>query len=126
MAKKRGPFETWSTRSNFSKPVNMPKVGEFVKQEMYELEISAPALAKRLNISADRAYRMLRRADWRVSEIMNVSMVISTNIFEWYMKQTQTADMIAPLQQRLTQLEEENKTLRMQLEIWKEAAGVRK
>lgn len=119
MSKKSRRHGTWSTRSNFSKPVNMPKVGEFVKQEMYELEISTPALAKRLSVSADRAYRMLRRNDWRVNEIMNVIMVISTNIFEWYAEQTQATNMMVPLQQRLNVLEEENKTLRLQLEIWK-------
>ena len=123
---KRSILDTWSTRSNFSKPVNMPRVGSFVKQEIYDQEMSVPALAKRLNVSAARAYRMIRRNDWRVSEIMNVSMVININLFAWYAQQTQAVEPTAELRQRIAELEKENEKLKMQLEIWKEAAGVKK
>jgi len=115
-------FGSWSTRSAFSKPVNMPAIGQAVKQMIYELEISVPALAKRLNVSADRAYRLLRRDDWRVSEIMNVSTIVAYNLFDWYAEQTQpkeTAEAEATanaenvqLKQRVAQLEAENKLLR--------------
>lgn len=124
----------WSTRSRFSKPVDMPDVGAFVKEELYELKISTPALAKRLNVSADRAYRLLRRKDWKVSEIMNLSAILSLNIFDWYADQTQgsTPEPTTPtttaataetdlqnLRQRNAVLEAENKLLREMVEMLK-------
>ncbi|MEP7170013.1 MAG: hypothetical protein ABI855_11635 [Bacteroidota bacterium] len=124
----------WSTRSKFSKPVNMPDVGSFVKKEIYDLEISVPALAKRLSISADRAYRLLRRKDWRVSEIMNISMVIDFNLFDWYARETQPAKEVTPtedaaaqktlddlqsLKHRNALLENENRLLREMVDVLK-------
>ena len=118
---------SWSTRSSFSKPVNMPDIGGFVKEELYGLHISVPALAKRLNVSADRAYRLLRRADWRVSEIMNLSVIISGNLFDWYARQTRAPEPaetpaappaespeaeLQKLRQRNAVLEAENRLLR--------------
>jgi len=116
-----------NTRSRFSKPVDMPDVGAYVKEELYDLKISIPAVAKRLNVSADRAYRLMRRKDWRVSEIMNLSTIIGWNIFDWYAEQTQgkeeavqpeTISAVSPetelanLRQRNAVLEAENKLLR--------------
>jgi hypothetical protein len=124
----------WSTHSKFSKPVNMPDVGSAVKNEMYDLEISVPALAKRLSVSADRAYRMLRRKDWRVSEIMNISMVLNFNIFDWYARETQPAkepaaapedttlkmrDEAQVLKNRNALLESENRLLREMVDMLK-------
>ncbi len=124
---------TWSTRSRFSKPVNMPDVGAMVKAEMYELEMSIPGLAKRMNISADRAYRLLRRNDWRVSEIMTVSALIDYNIFGWYADKTQPVEPVPVaekppvsadaelniLRQKNAVLEAENKLLREMVEVLK-------
>jgi hypothetical protein len=124
----------WTTRSRFSKPVNMPDVGAFVKEELYDLKISIPAIAKRMNISADRAYRLIRRKDWKVSEIMNVSTIIAQNIFGWYAEQTQGVEPVteqAPptgitadaelqiMKQKNAVLEAENKLLREMVDMLK-------
>ncbi len=124
----------WSTRSRFAKPMNMPDVGAFVKREMYEVEISIPALARRLNVSADRGYRLIRKNDWRVSEIMNVSTILDLNIFDWYANQTQPKEVVAEpvvssaptaeaelqiLRQKNAVLEAENKLLREMIEMLK-------
>ena len=130
---KRGN-KIWSTRSRFSKPVNMPDVGGFVKEKLYESKISIPALAKRLNVSADRGYRLIRKKDWRVSEIMNVSTILDLNIFDWYATQTQPKEVVAEpvvssaptaeaelqiLRQKNAVLEAENKLLREMIELLK-------
>jgi len=120
----RGGFGSWSTHSSFSKPVNMPEVGTYVKAELYDIEMSVPALAKRLTVSADRAYRLLRRKDWRVSEIMNISTILGTNLFAWYAGQTGAPLNTVPLEQRIAELEEENKKLRIQLEVLEKVAGM--
>lgn len=123
-----------TTRSRFSKPVDMPDVGAYVKEELYDLKISIPAVAKRLNVSADRAYRLMRRNDWKVSEIMNLSTIIGWNIFDWYAEQTQgkeeavqpeTLSAVSPetelanLRQRNAVLEVENKLLREMMGVMK-------
>ncbi len=124
----------WSTRSRFSKPMNMPDVGAFVKEELYELKISIPALAKRLNVSADRGYRLIRKKDWRMSELMNVSSILDRNLFDWLAEKTQPAQPVteqAPvtgvtadaelqlMKQKNAVLEAENKLLREMVEMLK-------
>jgi len=130
---RKNKWNNWSTRSRFAKPVNMPDVGSMVKAELYEIEMSIPALARKLNVSADRAYRLLRRADWKVSEIMNVSTILSLNIFEWYLQKTQpqetppatpapvlnTLDELQILKQKNAVLEAENKLLREMVDMLK-------
>jgi hypothetical protein len=116
---------SWSTHSKFSKPVNMPDVGSYVKQQLYELEISVPALAKRLSISADRAYRLLRRKEWKVSEMMNLSLILDINLFAWYAGQTGAVEETAPLHHRIAELEEKIKTMRIQMEVLEKVAGVK-
>jgi hypothetical protein len=118
--------QTWSTRSRFSKPANMPDVGTYVKQQLYDQEISIPALAKRLNVSADRGYRLMRRKDWRVSEIMNISVILNDNLFAWYAGQTEAVEEIAPLELRIAELEKENERMRIQMEVLEKIAGVKK
>lgn len=125
---------SWNTRSRFSKPVNMPDVGGFVKEKLYESKISIPALARRLNVSADRGYRLIRKKDWRLSEIMNVSTILDLNIFDWYANQTQPKEAVAEpvvstaptaeaelqiLRQKNAVLEAENKLLREMIEMLK-------
>lgn len=132
--KRFGRRKSITTRSRFSKPVDMPDVGAFVKEELYDLKISIPAIAKRMNISADRAYRLIRRKDWKVSEIMNVSTIIALNIFDWYAEQTQGAEPEAApapatgvtadaelqiLRQKNGILEAENKLLREMVDMLK-------
>lgn len=129
-----GRRKSITTRSRFAKPVDMPDVGAFVKEELYELKISIPAIAKRMNVSADRAYRLMRRKDWKVSEIMNVSTIIALNVFDWYAEQTQgpepaaepapatgiTADAeLQIMKQKNAVLEAENKLLREMVEVLK-------
>jgi len=112
----------------------MPDVGAFVKEELYELKISVPALARRMNVSADRAYRLLRRKDWKVSEIMNVSTIIAWNVFDWFAEQTQGPEPVAEaapvtgvtadaelqiMKQKNAVLEAENKLLREMVELLK-------
>ena len=130
---KRNQWSNWSTRSRFAKPVNMPDVGSMVKAELYEIEMSIPALARKLNVSAERAYRLTRRADWKVSEIMNVSTILSLNIFEWYLQKTQpqetppaasapilhTVAELQILRQKTAVLEAENKLLREMIDMLK-------
>ncbi|MES2619880.1 MAG: hypothetical protein V4615_03435 [Bacteroidota bacterium] len=120
-----------TTRSRFSKPVDMPDVGAYVKEELYGLKISIPAVAKRMNVSADRAYRLMRRKDWKVSEIMNLSTIIGLNIFDWYADETQGLEEpetlsaaspetdLAQLRQRNAVLEAENKLLREMMGVIK-------
>ena len=131
--KTRSKRYNWSTRSRFSKPVDMPDVGAHVKELLYDLKISIPAVAKRMSVSADRAYRLMRRKDWKVSEIMNLSAITAENIFDWYAEQTQPSEQntttlpegitneteMLNLKQRNLVLEAENKLLREMMEMLK-------
>jgi len=132
--KRFGHRKAITTRSRFAKPVDMPDVGAFVKEELYSLKISIPALAKIMNVSADRGYRLIRRKDWKVSEIMNVSTIIGLNVFDWYAEQTQGPEPItepAPanviageaelqiVKQKNAVLEAENKLLREMVDLLK-------
>lgn len=132
--KRFGRRRTTTTRSRFAKPVDMPDVGGFVKEQLYDLKISIPAMAKRMSVSADRGYRLIRRKDWKVSEIMNVSTIIQLNIFDWYAEQTQGPEPVAEqpaltgintdaelqlLKQKNAVLEAENKLLREMVEVLK-------
>ncbi len=132
--KRFGRRKAITTRSRFAKPVDMPDVGAFVKEELYELKISIPAMARLMSVSADRAYRLMRRKDWKVSEIMNLSTIIGLNIFDWYAEQTQGPEPVteqAPVtsvtadaelqitKQKNAVLEAENKLLREMVEMLK-------
>lgn len=132
--KRFGRRKAITTRSRFAKPVDMPDVGAFVKEELYELKISIPAVARLMSVSADRAYRLMRRKDWKVSEIMNLSTIIGLNIFDWYAEQTQGPEPVieqAPVtgvtadaelqitKQKNAVLEAENKLLREMVEMLK-------
>ena len=123
----------WSTRSRSAPPVGMPNVCGTVKQQMYSRHMSVPTLASLLSISTNRAYRLLSRADWRVSEILNVSAAIKLNLFEWYAEQTRPQPVVtepAPaaidseaelniLRQKTAVLEAENRLLRDMVELLK-------
>lgn len=126
----------WSTRSRFARPVGMPNVCPVVKQEMYNQRISVPRLARMLSVSTNRAYRLLARTDWRISELMNVSVIINRNLFEWIALQSQpapaaqepetmAADSSAELQilrQKTAVLEAENRLLRDMVDMLKSKA----
>ena len=74
------------------------------------------AVAKRLNVSPQRVYRLLENTDWRISDLMNFSSLTGINLFEWLARQTGSPDLLTPQQAELDRLRAENQTLQTRLE----------
>ena len=106
----------WSTRSRYAKPASMPPIGAEVKAQMKEIDLGVVAVAKRLNVSPQRVYRLLENTDWRISDLMNFSSLTGINLFEWLARQTGSPDLLTPQQAELDRLRAENQTLQTRLE----------
>lgn len=111
----------WSTRSRLPKPSNMPDVGSYVWAQLKDLEISVSTLAARMRISINTAYALLKKRDWRVSEIMNAGSIIGINLFAWYARETGEPDPAIVLQQQLTEARTELEKLRIENASLKES-----
>ncbi|MBL0308999.1 MAG: hypothetical protein IPP77_04770 [Bacteroidetes bacterium] len=125
-----------STRSMRKRPL-MPNFVPYVKDLMYRNKISIPRLAGRLSTTPDTVYRMMRRDDWKMSEIILTGEILKTNLFEFFVKPASEspatevsaslegtapvpADEIQTLRHRNELLEQENRLLREMMEIMKQ------
>ena len=114
----------WSTRSRYIKPTAMPPIGEEVKAQMKEIDLSVVAVAKRLSILPQRVYRLLDNDDWRISDLMNLSDLTGINLFEWLARETGSPDLVTPQQAELDRLRAENQTLQTRMDALKEALSL--
>ena len=102
----------------------LPGLAVFVKEQLKQRRISVPALAKRMNVQSQTAYRLLRRNDWLVSEVQLVGELIGMNLFEFY---TPKKIQEAARQQALTAaLSEEVKELKKENALLREIAGAKR
>ena len=106
------------------------KVNEFVIGIMTERKLATTSLAASIGLSNDSTYKLLKRDDWRISELKKVGDFLKINLFELYTnKQTeQTAliqqlkakeEEITALKQKMDLMEIENKYLKEMVELAK-------
>ena len=63
---------------------SIPKVNEVVKKLLFERRQTAPDLADAMVLSNDSTYKLLRRSDWRISEMINAGSFLGVNLFELF------------------------------------------
>lgn len=116
---------------------NAPKVNEMAKRMMDELRLTAVDLGRAIGLSNDAAYKLLKRSDWKISELKAVGDYLDTNFFELFVaRQTNEATLNAKVKaleneletlkqnkvqtkHRLELLEQENKYLKEMVELAK-------
>ena len=116
---------------------NEPKVNELAKRLMDEQRVTAVDLGRAIGLSNDAAYKLLKREDWKISEMRAVGDYLDTNFFELFVaRQTNEAALIAKVKlledeleglkrkdeqtkHRLELLEQENRYLKEMVELAK-------
>jgi predicted transcriptional regulator len=84
---------------------NELKVNELAKRLMDEQRVTAVDLGRAIGLSNDAAYKLLKREDWKISEMKAVGDYLDTNFFESFVaRQTNEAVLGA----KVKVLEEEN------------------
>jgi predicted transcriptional regulator len=116
---------------------NEPKVNDLAKRLMDEQRVTAVDLGRAIGLSSDAAYKLLKRQDWKISEMKAVGDYLDTNFFELFVaRQTNEAALVAKVKvledeleglkrkdeqtkHRLELLEQENKYLKEMVELAK-------
>ena len=113
------------------------KVNELAKRLMDEQRVTAVDLGRAIGLSNDAAYKLLKREDWKISEMKAVGDYLDTNLFESFVaRQTNEAVLGAKVKvleeelnglkqkeeqtkHRVELLEQENKYLKEMVELAK-------
>jgi hypothetical protein len=104
-------------------------IGQKLRKYVTENRIFIAAWAREQGVNPVTVARYFKRPTMRVSTLFTICQVLKYNFIR------EIADQLPaefpphpanPLQQRVSELEEENKMLKREIEIWKEAAGVKK
>lgn len=106
------------------------KVNQIAKQLLFDKHLTAVDLGKYLGLSNDAAYKLLKRSDWKISEMKNVGAFLKINFFERFVTyQSKEAEVsaqlkakeeeLAALQQKFAFVEQENKYLKELVEMAK-------
>lgn len=106
------------------------KVNELAKQLLFDKHLTAVDLADALNLGNDAAYKLLKRSDWRISEMQVAGKLLNFNFFELFVtNQSKEAALGAQLKARedelsamkikMDLLEQENKYLKELVEMAK-------
>ncbi len=108
---------------------SVPKVNEVAKKILFEQHLTAVDLADAMSLSNDSAYKLLRRTDWRISEMLIAGGFLKYNFFELFVPKKNDADAGAKLQakeeevnamkHKMELLEQENKYLKELVEMAK-------
>ena len=114
-----------------------PLVNEVVKKLLFERRQTAPDLADGMTLSNDSTYKLLRRSDWRISEMREAGRFLGVNLFELFVPAKTTevnlssqlkakqSEMdakekeMSELKQKTAMLEMENKYLKELVEMAK-------
>jgi hypothetical protein len=118
------------------KPINMPethtpieKINDIVKRMLYEQHLTAVDLAQAMGWSYDSGYKLLKRSDWKISEMQAAGKLLKFDFFSLYANMPNVAQMTKDLKdkdaiiqaqnQKLAMLEMENKYLKELVEMAK-------
>jgi len=89
-------------------------VNEVVKENLFNEHLTAVDLGRALGLSNDAAYKLLKRSDWKISELKNVGTFLKRNLFELFVPEKgNTAEADA----RLKATEEELSALKRKMEV---------
>lgn len=108
---------------------NLP-VNEVVKDVLFKQHLTAVDLGRSLGLSNDAAYKLLKRSDWKISELKNVGAFVKRNLFELFVpEKVNTAEFdarlkakdeeLSALKRRMEMMEMENKYLKELVEMAK-------
>jgi hypothetical protein len=86
-------------------------------------------LGRALGLSNDAAYKLLKRSDWKISELKSVGAFVKRNLFELYVPANNTGeiearlkaseDELSALKRKMELMEQENKYLKELVEMAK-------
>lgn len=112
---------------------NNPRINELVRRLMTEKGRTTPELAGELGVSNDTAYKLLKRSDWRLSEMKAVGRFLGVNLHEFFVVSKPIGGLLpdgqrdsglkekelGELKQKVAMLELENGYLKEMVEIAK-------
>ena len=100
---------------------NEPKVNELAKRQMDALRLTAVDLGRAIGLSNDAAYKLLKRTDWKISEMRAVGDYLDTNYFELFVpRQTNEAALnlkVKVLEEELSALKQKEEQTKHRLEL---------
>ncbi len=110
--------------------MNKLTVNEVVKEVLFKQHLTAVDLGRALDLSNDAAYKLLKRSDWKISELKNVGAFLKMNLFEMFVpekintaevgaKLKATEEELSDLKRRMEVMEMENKYLKELVEMAK-------
>ena len=106
------------------------KVNVLAKQLLFDKHLTAVDLGRALKFGNDAAYKLLKRSDWRISEMQVAGKLLGFNFFELFVSNQSKEVMLAgqlkakeeelaALKQQFAFMEQENKYLRELVEMAK-------
>jgi len=108
---------------------SVPKVNEVAKEILFDKHLTAVDLADAMSLSNDSAYKLLRRTDWRISEMLVAGNFLKYNFFELFVEKKNDADAgtqlkakeeeVNAMKHKMELLEQENKYLKELVEMAK-------
>jgi hypothetical protein len=122
MLTREGEFKVYSMKSHIfgellnknEKTMNNLPVNEVVKDVLFKQHLTAVDLGRSLGLSNDAAYKLLKRSDWKISELKNVGAFVKRNLFELFVpEKVNTAELDA----KLKAAEEELSALKRKMEM---------
>ena len=106
-----------------------PHTGTMLRKFLDEKRLFQTAWARDQGVNTNTVAKYFKKTTMQVATLFTICQVLKYNFIR------EIADRLPqefpphkpnPLQQRVSELEEENKMLKLRIEIWKEAAGVKK
>ncbi|HLG36368.1 MAG TPA: helix-turn-helix domain-containing protein [Bacteroidia bacterium] len=106
-----------------------PHIGKMLRKLLDEKRLFQSAWSRDQGVNKNTVAKYFKKTTMQVATLFTICQVLKYNFIR------EIADQLPqefpphapnPLQQRVTELEEENKMLKREIEIWKEAAGVKK
>ena len=101
---------------------HLPGLATHVRKIMKSREMTVKRFARSMNITPQTACRLLRRDDWKVSEIIAVGALLHVNLFEFFTPQPLAEinvqrERIAQLEEEIRKKQQEEEMKKQQLEI---------
>jgi hypothetical protein len=105
-------------------------INTVVKEHLFNKHLTAVDLGKYMGLSNDAAYKLLKRVDWKISEIKTVGEFLKTNLFELFVSHQSEEEALNTqlkakdeelnvLKQKFVLMEMENRHLKEMVELAK-------
>ncbi len=107
-----------------------PFVNVIAGEQLFNKHLTAVDLAKAMHVSNDAAYKLLRRSDWRISEMLAAGQFLKYNFFELFVTKKPNEgnsaeqlkakeDELNTMKHKMELLEQENRYLKELVEMAK-------